>query len=273
MVPLGEPRFDGLNRRIGPIGLIRHISPFRIEGRHTRHNGPMEIGRVQTLRMLRRTSNGIYLTDGEKEVLLPFKETSERERPGEEIEVYVHLDSEDRIIATRRRPFAQVGEFAPMRVISVGPSGAFLDQGLDKDLLLPHGEMLKQVREDSTVVVRLEIDKVSGRLMGTTKLRKYMEKAAYMPLNEEVEVMVTGSLETGWRLIVNERYEGALFETDRHRIGDRFQAYVRDVQDGRVIVSSRPQGKKAAVDFADTLRQRLKAQGGFLPFHDGSPSD
>lgn len=231
----------------------------------------MEIGRVQTLRMLRRTSNGIYLTDGEKEVLLPFKETREQDRPGDEIEVYVHLDSEDRVIATRRRPFAQVGEYAPMRVVSVSPIGAFLDQGLDKDLLLPHAEMLRVVREGVTVVARVEIDKLNGRLYGTTKLRKFMLKAPYMPLNQEVEVMVIGGLETGWRLIVDNQYEGALFETDRLRVGDRFPAWIRDVQDGRVIVSSRPQGKKAALDFADTLRERLQREGGFLPFHDDSP--
>ncbi|CAN5627555.1 S1 RNA-binding domain-containing protein [soil metagenome] len=233
----------------------------------------MEIGRIQTLRIARQSPNGIYLSDGEREVLLPVKEVIRRDRPGDEIEVYVHLDSEDRIIATRRRPLAQKDEFAAMEVVSVVPQGAFLNQGLDKDLLLPHSECLKPVREGQIVVVRVLIDPISGRPVATTKLRKFLQPAPPMPLNQKVSVIVTDRIATGWRLVVDSLYEGGLFEPTLRRIGDSFPAWVRDVQEGRVLVSSKPQGRVATEDFAEDLRTRLQKAGGFLPFHDGSSAD
>lgn len=233
----------------------------------------MEIGRVQTLRLNRRSQHGVYLSDGEREVLLPAKEVPERNRLNQDMEVYVHLDSDDRPIATLRRPIAQVGEFAAMQVIHVGHSGAFLDQKLDKDLLLPHAETLSRVKEGDTVVVRVLRDKVSGRLIATTKFRKFLEPAAMMPLNRRVTAMVTEQLPKGWRLIVDGLYEGGLFEPEPRRIGETFTGFARDVQEGRVLVASRPQGRAATADFADELFHRLKKAGGYLPYHDGSSAE
>jgi uncharacterized protein len=133
----------------------------------------IELGRTQTLVVARLTSVGAFLTDGATDVLLPKKYVHEATVPDDQLEVFVYADSEDRLVATTRRPKAQVGEFAPMRVVDLASAGAFVDWGLEKDLLVPFAHQNHRLSERDTAVVWVMRDDVSRRSTAVSWFRKH----------------------------------------------------------------------------------------------------
>jgi predicted RNA-binding protein (virulence factor B family) len=235
----------------------------------------MRIGEYQTLKITRETQNGIYLADSDAEVLLPRGQCPREIVIGASMTVFVYTDSEDRPIATTKKPKAKVGDFAAMRVVSLTDAGAFLDWGLDKDLFCPIREQNVPMREDGVYVVRVYLDPVSERVTCSSRLRKYLTPTGDgLAVGQKVRIMITGIRRDAIDLIVDGSIKGTLFPDEWHErfsIGDERDAYVKKVRDdGRLAISLRPQGYQSVLAESDRLLKALKTGAGFLPVTDRS---
>lgn len=236
----------------------------------------MRIGEFNDLRVTRESPHGLYLGDEEAEVLLPNKECSNTMHEGDIIRVFVLTDSEDRPIATLRKPIAVVGEFAKLRVVSVTEAGAFLDWGVDKDIFCPPKEQVERMVEGKNYVVRIYLDEVSGRPACSTRLNRYLQIEGWgLRVGQPIQILIAARARESITVIVNGFIKGAIFPDEWHddlRVGEARQAYVKAVrkEDGRVAVSLRPQGYEGVLGTRDKIIAELKANGGTLPFTDRS---
>lgn len=222
----------------------------------------IKIGQYNKLTAHRRSDFGWYLTNGDNpgEVLLPQRYVPEGMHRGNEIEVFVYTDSEDRPVATTERPLATVGEFAYLDVAAVNATGAFMDWGLAKDLLVPFNEQRSRIHYPGRYLVYVYLDDASGRVTGTTKVEKYLDNVIphYKP-GKKVDCLVYKEAPIGLGCIVDNLHRGMLYadETFRNlRPGDRVAAYVKKVRpDGKIdLTLNRP-----AVQRTATLGDRILA--------------
>ena len=235
----------------------------------------LEIGKTASLEILREVPMGVMLGSAGQEVLLPTRYVPEGRSIGDVVEVFVYTDSEDRPIATTEQPLARADEFACLRVVSVGPIGAFLDWGLPKDLLLPFRSQLQRVRPEQRVVVRVFCDSVSGRPVATTKIERFLEEPPDdLREGQAVQLLVYEETDMGSKAIVDGRFGGLLYhEPGRGRldIGSAPTGYVQRIRaDGRVDLSLIPSGKAAMEDARETLLEALQSAGGRLELTDRS---
>ncbi|RYG20810.1 GntR family transcriptional regulator [bacterium] len=232
----------------------------------------LPIGRRQVLTVARATPVGLFLTDGKEDVLLPRKYVKRDSPPGSEVEVFLYLDGEERPVATTERPLAEVGQVASMRCVAAGPGGAFMDWGLEKDLLVPFAEQRGPIRPGDQRVVWVGLDEVSGRLYGSTRLERYLSPAPPELAGQKVQALPYSRHTHGLMCAVEDRYLGMLFDTEASgplTLGRPFTAYVRKVrEDGRVALALTPVGYEATLQEGPALLQKLEKAGGFLPFND-----
>ncbi len=239
----------------------------------------LEIGKRQLLTIVKKVDFGVYLAkeqeaDPEEKVLLPRKEVPENAQPGDEIEVFLYRDSKDRMIATVRQPKLSLGEVAVLRVKENGKIGAFLDWGLEKDLLLPFREQVRKVRPGEECLVALYLDK-SKRLCATMKVYHYLRTDSPY----EKDQKVTGTLyeisdNFGAFVAVDNCYSALIPKKEplgNARVGDTVEARVTEVlKDGKLSLSLR---EKAYIQMNEDVRKLLKLleeQGGELPVGDKS---
>jgi predicted RNA-binding protein (virulence factor B family) len=236
------------------------------------------IGERNALRVLRESKSGLYL-DGEElgEILLPGRYIPKGTVPGDYLEVFVHHDSEDRIVATTEIPRACVGDFAALKVVSLHPqAGAFLDWGLSKDLLLPIREQARRVAVGETVVVYVFLDRRSNRIVATTRLNRHLDStAAEYAEGQCVQLLIAGETPLGYKAIVENAHSGLLYKTDLGSpltIGQTLKGYVRTVRpDGKLDLSLEPAGYVRIASLTERVIDALqKAPGGRLPFGDHS---
>ncbi|MBP1753283.1 MAG: uncharacterized protein H6Q57_2119, partial [Geobacteraceae bacterium] len=192
----------------------------------------------------------------------------------DDIDVFIYRDSEDRLVATVQKPRAVVGEFALLRVKDNTRIGAFLDWGLDKDLLLPFGEQISPVKKGEQVVVRLYLDN-SGRIAASAKLEKYLIPAdGSLSEGDEIELLPYAFTELGAKVIINDTFGGVLFRNELYAKpgrGERLRGYVKKIRDdGKIDVTLRKGGVQGAATDRDTILAALKDRDGFLPLTDKS---
>lgn len=238
----------------------------------------MKIGEYNTLTVSHIVDFGAYLKADEQEILLPGKWLPEGTQPGDELEVFLYTDSEDRPIATTMKPKASVGEFAIMEVKTVEPFGAFLDWGLEKDLLLPKSEQIRPHRVGEKVVVRLSLDYKTNRVIGTTKIAAFLKPIPeHMVPGQAVEAWVYHSTPLGYQVLVDRQYAGLLYRSEVFedlRSGDQKTAYVRRIrEDGKMDVNLKAFGKEGMLSDRDKVLQELQLSGGRLPLGDKSDAD
>ena len=235
------------------------------------------IGKRNTLRVLRDTPPGLYLDGGnETVILLPGRYIPPGTKPGDSLDVFVYLDSEDRLVATTETPLAMVGEFAYLQVISVNPQiGAFLNWGLAKDLLLPFREQEKPLRIWDRVLVGLVLDPHSNRIMATTRLSRLLnlQPPTYTE-GQPVNLLITAQTPLGYNAIVENAHRGLLYHTNLGTplaIGQKVQGFVRKVRsDGKIDLSLDVAGYKRVAPLTDQILSALQANGGRLDFDDAS---
>lgn len=177
----------------------------------------LEIGRYNRLTIVKEVDFGVYLDGGERgEILLPAKYVPRNVAPGDEVEVFIYLDSEDRIIATTETPYAQVGEFACLRVNSVNRVGAFLDWGLDsKELLVPFREQRSEMVAGKYYIVYLYVDEASDRIVATAKINRYLGQTPVdYSFNQPVDLLVTQETDLGFKVIVNNAHWGMIYHSE-----------------------------------------------------------
>jgi uncharacterized protein len=234
-------------------------------------------GTYQQLQVEKITASGAYLASAAGEILLPRKYLPPGLQPGDTIEVFVYLDSADRPIATTRTPKARVGEFAVLTVTDTGRVGAFLDWGLEKDLLVPFSEQPQPMRKGERHVVRVYLDN-SGRIAASAKIGKFLETEQIpLQVGEEVELLLYALTDLGAKVIINGRYGGLLFKNELHgrpRPGTRLKGYVRNLRaDSKIDVTLKKGGSAEMAGSRERLLKALEAAGGFLPLGDKSPPE
>ena len=242
-----------------------------------RQTRAVQIGRRQTLTVARATPVGLFLTDGKDDVLLPRKYVQGDTPPGTEIEVFLYLDGEERPVATTETPYAQRGGIAPMRCVASGPQGAFMDWGLEKDLMIPMAEQKGPLRVGDVRVVWVGFDEISGRLYGSTRLERHLAPAPADLAGAKVKALPFTRHPHGLLCAVEGLYIGMLFDAEAPGplpLGKTFDAYARKVRDdGRVALALTPVTYKATLEEGPALLARLRKEGGFLPFNDRTPPD
>ncbi|MBR1682493.1 MAG: GntR family transcriptional regulator [Bacteroidaceae bacterium] len=238
----------------------------------------LQLGKMNTLRVLRRADQGLYLSGGPEDILLPNRYVPEGTQEGDDIEVFVYLDAEERLIATTETPKAQVGDFAWLQVAWVNQFGAFLDWGLMKDLFVPFREQKMKMQKGKSYLVHLHIDPESYRIMASAKVERYLS-TDYPPYHggDAVELLVWQKTDLGFKVIIDNRFGGLLFDDEIFRplhSGDRLTGYIKQVRpDGKIDVSLQRKGQKAVHDFSDILLEHLQHNGGFTPLGDKSPAE
>jgi predicted RNA-binding protein (virulence factor B family) len=234
----------------------------------------LHIGNYNQLAITRITASGALFRTDDGEVLLPLRLVPTGAAAGTVVNVFVYVDSEERLTATTKRPRAVVGEFALLKVIETTSVGSFLDWGLEKDLLLPFGEQMEPVRRGDMVLVRVYLH-AGGRIVATAKLDKFI-KPADDSLREgtEVELLVHAFTDLGAKVIINSSFGGLLFNTElvvKPKCGERLRGYVKKIrEDGKVDVTLRQGGAQEAEKDRRTILAALAAGNGFLPLTDKS---
>ncbi len=241
----------------------------------------LKAGHTQKLTITRISEYGLYLADEEQaEVLLPNRYVSLTDRVGDEKEVFVYHDSEDRLVATTETPLLSAGEAGYLKVVDKTPHGAFLDWGLfGKDLFLPNRNQQGGILTGHSYIVYLYEDDITGRCVATTKLKSFINNDTIdVRPRQEVRLLVASESPIGFRVIIDNRHWGMLYRNQLFRpvaVGDRLTGYVRRItEDNRIDVSLQQQGVAQVRDSADELRRLLRANGGTLPLGDRSdPAD
>ncbi len=233
-------------------------------------------GRYNTLKVVKYVDFGVYLDGAEMgEILLPARYVPEVCEVGEDLEVFIYLDSEDRIIATTEKPFAQVGEFAMLRVNAVNNVGAFLDWGLMKDLLVPFREQKMNMVAGRSYLVYVYVDPDSQRIAASAKLEKFLDNVIpEYKVGEEVSLIVESESELGYNAIINHLHRGILYHDELPgplNKGQKLKAYIKKVRDDKKIDLSlyRP-GYEQVDGISQDILNKLHEAGGFLPFTDKS---
>ena len=237
----------------------------------------LRAGRIQKLTVSRISDYGLYLADEEQnEVLLPNRYISLTDKPGDEKEVFLYHDSEDRLVATTETPLLRVGEARYLRVVDKTAHGAFLDWGLyGKDLFLPNRNQQGGIIAGRSYIVYLYEDSVTGRCVATCKLKSFINNDIItVAPRQEVDLLVASESPIGYRVIINNRHWGMLYRNQLFRpiaVGDRTKGYVRKLtEDNRIDVSLQQEGFAQVKDSAEVLLKLVRDNGGFLPLNDDS---
>lgn len=239
----------------------------------------LHLGIKNTLRILRGTTVGMFLGDDEEnDVLLPKKYVPEDAIVGDDIEVFIYKDSEDRVIATTLEPKIQLNQFACLQVMAVTGIGAFLDWGLEKDLFVPFREQNKKMEEGKWYVVFLYLDEETDRLVASCKVNRYFEKENIdLKIGQEVDLLVFEETDMGMNVIINSKYKGLIYENEifqRIKIGTQTKGYVKNIrEDKRIDVSLQKQGYENIEPNAERILTKLKSNNGFLDINDKSDAN
>ena len=235
----------------------------------------VNVGRINTLKVRKKVSFGLYL-EGEQwgEILLPTKFVPEGIDVGDDLEVFVYFDSEDKIIATTQRPRVQLGKVACLKVVDLTHFGAFLDWGLDKDLLAPKLEQQRPMERDKYYLVYVKQDN-QQRLIASSKLDYFLDKSlVYYQPGEEVSIMIAEATNLGVKVIINHQHWGLIHSADIFQslsYGKKMRGYIKSVrEDGKIDVVLRKVGQANTVDVAQRILHELQNNQGFLPLHDKS---
>ena len=234
-----------------------------------------ELGIINSLLINRFTPNGAYLALQEGgEVLLPKSYLKGEEKEGEEIEVFVYTDSEDRPVAVTNRPVALLDEFAVMEAKEITKFGAFVDWGLPKDLFVPKAEMGKNMEVGGKYLVRVCRDFRTDRLIGVSKYEDFLIKDTQgFDAGQEVEALVFDETELGFKVLIENNFEGLLYKNEVFRkiaIGDNINVFIKKRrEDGKLDLQLLPIGRVKYEEGAEKILEVLKVRK-FLPLHDKS---
>jgi len=191
-------------------------------------------------------------------------------KAGDSIEVFIMLDSEDRLTATTQKPYAMVDEFANLRVVSVTGIGAFLEWGMPKDLLVPFREQKIKMREGQSYMVRIYLDRVSGRLAASSKLDKFLDKTdATYETGEKVDLLICAKTDLGYKAIINGAHWGVVFHNEAFlplERGQCLEGFIKQLRpDGKIDLCLQKPGYEKVTDLTEVILSHIKKQGGFMP--------
>ena len=234
------------------------------------------IGKYHTLHVVKEVSFGLYLSDDERveEILLPIKYVPEGTKVDDKIQVFIYNDSENRPIATTLKPFAQVGEFAFLKVLDATDFGAFMDLGIAKDVFVPLKEQRVRMRKDGEYVVYIYIDEETGRIAASSKWNKFIDNEMTLQEGEEVALLISDRTDLGFKAIINNKFHGLIYENEvfgNLEIGDRKRGFVKKIrEENKIDLTLQQQSYEHIGDVKLDILQQLKLNNGTLPLGDKS---
>jgi hypothetical protein len=238
-----------------------------------------KVGTINKLPIVKQVEFGLYLDGGDLgEILMPSRYAPKEFEVGDEVEVFIYLDSEDRLVATSQTPYCEVGQCAHLQVTSSSPFGAFMDWGLPKDLLVPFKEQLIPMHVGNSYVVFLYID-VTGRIAASSKLSDFMkeEDGYHFLKNQEVSLLIARQNDFGYKAVVNNEYMGLVHNIDilqPIKVGDKMSGYIKNVrEDGKIDLTLLAQGSKSINSLSEDILELIRNKGGKINITDKSPPE
>ena len=239
----------------------------------------IKIGKTNNLKVVKKVDFGLYLDGGESgEILLPKRYVDESMEVGDELDVFIYCDSEDRLVATTEKPLIEVGEFGLLKAVEVNRVGSFMEWGLQKDLLVPFREQSQEIRVGGSYVVYAFLDNATKRIVGSTKLNKYVgNRIPRYSEGDTVDILAVHKTDLGYKVIVDNLFWGMIYNNDLFdplSPGDRIPAYVKTVrEDGKIDVTLRERGGERVFQLANRIMGYLRDAGGEMALSDSSSPD
>lgn len=239
----------------------------------------LQIGKLNRLTLIKKVDFGMFLDGGKYgNILLPKRYVTDEMRIGDQLEVFIYLDSDDCIIATTEQPRVMVGECAYLQVKEVNAVGAFLDWGLLKDLLVPYGEQHKPMEVGRSYVVCVYLDPYTNRITASSRLNRHLEeRASGLRVGQAVDLLICGKSDMGYKAVINHTHLGLLFRDDAFRplnFGEKVKGFIKHIRpDRKIDVSLQAQGRDSRDDLADKILADLQRNGGVSYLTDKSAPD
>ncbi len=236
----------------------------------------IKIGEYNTLRILRHTPPGLFLGNDEgEEILLPNKYIPEEYELEQELDVFCYLDHEERPVATTIDPLVKKDEYALLKVSEVNRIGAFMDWGLEKQLLVPFKEQARPMVEGKWYLVHCYMDHETDRLVASSKTNRFLSNEDLtVEEDEKVKLLVSRFTDLGTEVIINQKHKGLIFNSELFRtlkLGEKLTGYIKNIrEDNKIDVTLRKSGYDHIEPTAQLILEKLQEEGGFLPLHDKS---
>ena len=236
----------------------------------------VKTGEYNLLKVLRIVDFGVYLDDGEKGILLPKRFVPATVKEGDELNVFVYHDGEDRLIATTQQPKGVLGDIVKLRTVSVTPQGAFLDWGLMKDIFVPKSQQQNNMIPQGEYLVKIYLDEQTGRIAATEKIEPFLSNADLTVKEMDIaDMTVYRRTDIGYVVIINNRHTGVLHFNEIYRnitAGDKFTGFIKKIYntDNKIDVSVGKPGYNRVEDEADKILRLLSEHDGYLPYNDKS---
>ncbi|MDP3466855.1 MAG: S1-like domain-containing RNA-binding protein [Daejeonella sp.] len=239
----------------------------------------IEIGKFNELRFIKKTENGLILTEGEKEVLLPYLYAPEGAEIGDNLHVFVYIHSDGRLMATTETPIAQVDEFAFLEVVDENENGAFMDMGIGKDVFVPSKEQRRPMKIGQKYVVFLYNDEKTERITASSYLNDFINQDEHdFEEGDEVRLLITDESDLGFSAVINQRFMGLIYRNEVFedlKPGDQKRGFIKKIREGNKIdLSLQVIGFKHILDLKDSLMIDLQENNGSILLGDkSSPED
>ena len=239
----------------------------------------IEIGKFNELRFIKKTDAGLILTDGEKEVLLPYQHAPEGVQAGDNLHVFVYIHSDGRLMATTETPLAMVGEFALLTVVDQNEQGVFMDMGIGKDVFVPEREQKRPMQTGQKYVVFLYTDEKNDRITASSRLSDFIDQDEHdLEQGDEVNLLITEESDLGYSAVINQRYMGLLYHNEVFedlKAGDQRRGFIKKIREGNKIdLSLQVIGFRHILDLKDSLMINLEEHNGSILLGDkSSPED
>ena len=235
----------------------------------------IKVGEYNLLKVAREVAFGLYLDDGAEGILLPKRFVPETAKIRDEIKVFLYHDGEDRLIATTQQPIGILGDIVKLRCITVTPYGAFLDNGLMKDIFVPKSKQQMGMIPNGEYLVKIYLDEQTGRLAATEKIEQFLSNDELtIKESDVVDLIVYRRTDIGYVVIINNQHTGVLHHNEIYRditAGDRFTGFIKKVYpDNKIDVSAGKQGYNRVEDETQKILRLLNENKGYLPYHDKS---
>ena len=239
----------------------------------------IEVGRYNTLKVLRITGIGAFLEDGDKGILLPKRFMPRNLKAGDNIEVFIYHDSENRMIATTQRPLGIVGDIVRLKVVSTTRMGAFMNMGIMKDIFVPRSQMIQVMREVGEYLVKIYLDEQTNRIAATQYFEKdFSNDNITLQPGEEVQMTALRRTNIGYMMVINNLHTGVLHFSDIFQPiheGDSMKGFVKKIYpDNKIDLVTSEKGYGRISKEAEKIEKLLIDNNGYLPYNDNSePED
>lgn len=234
----------------------------------------VKVGEYNLLKVLRAVEFGLYLDDGNEGILLPKRFVPAGAKEGDELNVFVYHDSEDRLIATNQQPKGTLGDIVKLRTVSVTEQGAFLDWGLMKDIFVPKSKQQNNMIPNGEYLVKIYLDEQTGRIAATEKIESYLSNDQLTVKElEVVDLIVYRRTDIGYVVIINNIHTGVLHFNEIYRsitVGDKFQGFIKKIYntENKIDVAAGKPGYNRVEDESEKILRLLKENDGYLPYYD-----